>query len=337
MRVVVTGASGHIGANLVQAMLERGWHVRALVRAHRHPIDKLDVETVEGDIRSPESLYHAFRGTDVVYHLAGYISLSANEWPLLHSVNVIGTRNVVEACISCGAQRLVHFSSIHALRQSSPDIPVDESTPLAASPDCAPYDRSKALGELEARSGLERGLDTVVISPTGVVGPYDHHPSHFGQVLLSLVYRRLPALVSGGFDWVDVRDVVQGAMEAQQLAPTGAKYILSGRWTSLSELAGMVAQITGVPSPRLMCPMGLARIGAPFYAALARMSGRRTLYTTMSLKTLRWRPGISHQRASQDLGYQPRPLENTLADTLRWWKEAGYLPNSISIQDLKPI
>jgi len=79
MRVVVTGASGHIGANLVRAMLERGWRVRALVRAHRHAIDKLDVEAVEGDIRSPESLNHAFRGADVVYHLAGYISLSANE------------------------------------------------------------------------------------------------------------------------------------------------------------------------------------------------------------------------------------------------------------------
>lgn len=333
MIVAVTGASGHIGTNLVRAMLERGWHVRALVRAHRQAIDGLAVEEVDGDIRSPESLDRAFRGAAVVYHLAGHISLYANEWPLLHSVNVIGTRNVVEACILCGVQRLVHFSSIHAVMEGVPGVPADESSPLATSPDCAPYDRSKALGELEARRGLDRGLDAVIISPTGVIGPYDYHPSHFGQVLLSLVHGRLPVLVSGGFDWVDVRDVVHGAIEAQELAPVGAKYILSGHWTSLPDVAGILAKVTGVPSPRLTCPMALARIGAPFYAAFAHMRGRRTLYTSMCLKTLCWKQGISHRRARQDLGYQPRPLENTLTDTLRWWKEAGYLPSSIRIQD----
>lgn len=207
MTVVVTGANGHVGANLVRALLAEGRSVRALVHHSRRALQGLEVELVEGDVRELASLQRAFEGAEVVYHLAAHISIRMNEWPLVEAINVLGTRNVVEASLQGGIRRLVHFSSIHAFNEEPHDKPVDESRPLKIpeSPHAAPYDRSKAAGEREVRQGIERGLDAIIINPTAIVGPHDYYPSHFGQAILSLAQGNLPVLVPGGFNWVDVR------------------------------------------------------------------------------------------------------------------------------------
>ena len=329
--VVVTGATGHIGANLIRALLTQGRHVRALLHVNRQAIEGLEVEIASGDVCYPASLCQAFDGADVVYHLAARISLSMGDWPVVERVNVTGTRNVVEACLKCGVRRLVHFSSIHAFNQEPLDIPVDESRPFVESRRCPPYDRSKAAGEKEVRGGIERGLDAVIVNPTAVIGPYDFEPSYFGEALLAIARRRLPALVSGGFDWVDARDVVAGAMRAEECAPTGAKYLLSGNWVSIVEMAALVEEVTGVPAPRLSLPLWLAYVGTPFTAAFARLVGTRPIYTGVSLRALKSNRCISHERAARDLGYNPRPFRETLIDTLRWFQENGYLSCSVKL------
>jgi dihydroflavonol-4-reductase len=325
MTVVVTGASGHIGANLVRALIDKGRPTRCLVHVNCRALDGLDIEMVPGDISDADSLCRAFEGADVVYHLAACISLSMSDWSVLERVNVLGTRNVVEACRRTGVRRLVHFSSIHALVQEPMSVPVDESRPLVTSRRYPPYDRSKAAAELEVRRGIEKGLDAVIINPTAIIGPHDYQPSYFGEALLSLASRRLPALVTGGFDWVDVRDVVAGAMRAEETAPAGAGYLLSGHWVSMRDIAGMVTEITGVPTAKLVLPLWLARIGAPFIQAVSRLNGKRPLYTGVSLRALRSNRRISCEKAARDLGYEPRPFRETLADTLRWFEENGYL------------
>ena len=326
MTIVVTGAAGHVGGNLVRALLVRGSHVRALVHRDRRTLEGLEVETVEGDLRDPASLCRAFRGADVVYHAAGRISISTGEWPLLEQVNVVGTRNVVDACLECGVRRLIHFSSIHAFQQEPLDARLDESRPQVRPPGCAPYDRSKAAGEVEIRKGIARGLDAVILNPTAILGPYDFRPSHQGEAVLSIANGSLPALVEGGFDWVDVRDVVEAAMRAEARAPSGAQYLLSGHWVSVCEMAATIEEITGARTPRFVCPIWLAFLGVPFVAVWAWLTGKRALYTSVSLKTLRSsNQAISHERATRELGYRPRPFRETLADTLHWFAEAGML------------
>jgi dihydroflavonol-4-reductase len=322
---VVTGAAGHVGANLVRTLLAHGQGVRALVHHERRGLEGLDVELVSGDVEDLDSLRRAFAGAQVVYHAAGYVSISTHERRRLEAVNVFGTRNVVEACLRCGVRRMVHFSSTEALVDQPLNIPVDEARPLVESRRCPPYARSKAAGERQVRQGLARGLDTVILYPSAIIGPHDYRLGFPNSGLLAICNGKLPALVAGGFDWVDVRDVVEGALQAAACAPAGGQYLLSGHWASLRDLAELAQEINGVRAPRFIVPMWLARMGAPFATTLNRLTGKRALYTTAALRPLRANPCISHARAARDLDYHPRPLKETIADTWQWFEKNGLL------------
>ena len=325
--VVITGISGLVGGNLARALLAQGRQVRGIIHQDRRAVEGLDVELVQADVRDLTSIRKALEGADVVYHLAASISLAMDSWPEVEAVNVQGTRNVVDACLQCGVGRLVHFSSIHALEQEPLDVPLDESRPRVASSDnkYPPYDRSKAAGEEEVRRGIARGLQAIILNPTAIVGPYDYYPSYFGWAITALVKGRVPALVEGGFDWVDVRDVVQAALRAERSAPSGTSYLLSGNWHSVRQVAELVGELTGTHSPRLSVPIGVAYQAAPFMAWLARFNGSRPIYTRVSLRALRSNRQISHARAMRDLDYRPRTFKETLADTLDWFSKNGYL------------
>jgi dihydroflavonol-4-reductase len=325
MTVVVTGASGHLGANLIHTLVADNRPVRALIHKNGQTIEGTGAEIVYGDILDKDSLYHAFKGVEVVYHLAAVISLLKNESHLVENVNVIGTRNVVEACLHCRVKRLVHFSSIHAIMQEPLDIPVSELRPLVSGKRYPPYDRSKAGGEMEIHKGIEKGLNAIIINPTAIIGPYDFQPSHFGAALLSMANSKMLALIDGGFDWVDARDVAQGAMKAEKEAPLSSKYLLSGHWMSVSDIANMLRDVTNASIPNFVCPMPLAYMGAPVVTAYNRLLGRRPLYTSLSLRALKSNHHISHEKATMELGYQPRPFRETLIDTLKWFRQNGKL------------
>jgi dihydroflavonol-4-reductase len=325
MTVVVTGASGHVGANLVRVLLARGERVRALVHRDRRALDGLDVELVGGDICDPESLLPALRGADIVYHTAGQVSILPSEWDALEAVNVCGVRNVVDACLHGGVRRLVHFSSIEAFSDRTPAALIDEDSPRAEGPEAQPYARSKVAGEHAVREGIARGLDAVILNPTALIGPHDYRGGPMSDAILRLAGGSLPFLVAGGFNWADVRDVAAGAVRAAEAAPPGAQYILAGHRASLRELAARIEEVTGTPAPRWTAPMALARLGAPFITAHSHLTGRRALYTSASLRPLRGYRHVSHARAARDLGYSPRPFAETIADTIRWFEEGGCL------------
>jgi dihydroflavonol-4-reductase len=237
---------------------------------------------------------------------------------------------VVDACLRCGVRRLLHFSSIEAFSDESPDALIEETSPRAEESDAQPYARSKLQGERAIREGIARGLDALILNPTAIMGPHDHRGGPMSEALLRLARGALPFLVEGGFNWVDARDVAAGAIRAAEVAPPAAQYILAGHWVSLRELAAQIEEITGVPAPRWTAPMGLARLGAPFITAYSHLTGQRALYTSASLRPLRGYRHVSHARATCDLGYRPRPFSETLADTIRWLAEAGYLTETLS-------
>jgi dihydroflavonol-4-reductase len=323
MKIAVTGASGHVGGNLVRALLDEGHEVKVLVRNDTRAIEGLEVERVKGHLHSQRALFDLVRKTDVVYHLAARISLDGARGGEVHEANVDGTRNVVDACLEGKTGRLVHFSSIHAICQHPRDTAVDESRPLADEGPCHAYDRTKAAGERAVREGVSRGLDAVIVNPTGILGPHDYKPSAMGQVLLDLFNGAFPALVEGGFNWVDVRDVVQGAMAAARKGRKGERYLLSGHYLTLREMAAIVQEVSGRKPPRFVSPTWLALVGAPLVTAWNRLRGTRPLYTTESIKTLEWNKNIVCRKAEAELGYTRRPARETIRDTYLWFKAAG--------------
>ena len=323
--IVVTGASGLVGSNLVRALLDQGQRVRTIVHRDQRGIAGLDVEQSEADIRDVDSLVRVFKHTKMVFHLAGLISLKQGDWHESEQINVLGTQNVIEACFQCKVQRLVFFSSIHSLQQEPKNIPVDESRPLVNSPDYPPYDRSKAAAEMQVRSAIVRGLDAVIINPTAIMGPYDYKPSFVGSALIRMATGRIPALVNGGFDWVDVRDVCEGAIKAGFKARRGDRFLLSGHWASLKEVAALVDGCTGKHSNKIVVPYWLAYQTAPLMNLLAQVSRSEPLYTKVSLRAVQSNHHISHVHAADQLGYSSRPLAQTIADTLKWFQEINYI------------
>jgi dihydroflavonol-4-reductase len=328
MTTVVTGASGHIGAALVRHLLGRGERVRVLIHRDARALNGLAVEAVPGDVLDPESLCAAFAGADTVYHLAGVISIAGDPRGRVRAVNIGGAENVARAALRCGARRMVHCSSVHAFDMRSASAPLNEAAPRAPDdPRRYPaYDRSKAEGERRVRAVIAEGLDAVIAHPTAVIGPFDFVPSHMGRVLLALYRRRLPALVQGGFDFVDVRDVAAGLTAAAERGGCGESYLLSGHYCSMADLAGLAAAVTGRRPPRLTLPIGVARLGTGVMGLVARWAGTEPLYTPESLGTLRRGRPVDRAKALRDLGYRPRPTAESIGDAYRWFAERGVIP-----------
>jgi dihydroflavonol-4-reductase len=173
--------------------------------------------------------------------------------------------------------------------------------------------------------GLELGLDTVIISPTGVIGPHDYGPSFMGQGLIMMAESSMPVLVTGGFNWVDVRDVVAGAIAAEEKAASGQKYLLSGHWVSMVGITQLVQKIAGSKVSPFIIPAKLVSAIAPFIGIYYRLMNQPVLFTGMSMDTICGYHNISHNKATRDLGYNPRPFRHTIADTLAWFKQNGYI------------
>jgi dihydroflavonol-4-reductase len=192
----------------------------------------------------------------VFYHLAAQISVDGAMGGLLSQTNTEGTRNVVNACITHEVQKLVHFSSIHALQDQAAgqNGVITEETALALSQDNFDYGRSKAEAESVVLEGVAAGLNASILNPGGVLGPYDFKPSRMGEVLVQLHQKKMPVLVEGGFAWVDVRDVVDAAIATETHGRSGERYILAGEWASFRELADTMHSVTGIKPPRITAP-----------------------------------------------------------------------------------
>ncbi|MEO8195767.1 MAG: NAD-dependent epimerase/dehydratase family protein [Thermoanaerobaculia bacterium] len=325
MRVAVTGASGHVGGNLVRALLARGDQVRVLLRADDRAVRGLEIERIPGDLLAPETLTPLVDRAEVVFHAAAEVSISGDRDGCLARVNVLGTRHIAAASRAAGVRRLVHFSSIHALESPAAERPIDEARPYVSEVGAPAYDRSKAAGEREVLAAAERGLAAVILQPTAIVGPFDFKPSHTGRLIVALARRRMPALVAGGFDWVDVRDIASAALTAGDRGRPGARYLVSGHWLPVAELAGEVAHATGVPAPRIVAPFWVARLGVPFVTLYARLLRRSALYTAESLRALRLSRRVDGAKARRELGHAPRPFAETIRDSVGWLRDHGYL------------
>jgi dihydroflavonol-4-reductase len=325
MITLVTGASGHIGANLVRALLAEKRTVRVVVHEDVRALEGLPVEKVACDISNRSEVKRALKGISVVYHCAARIAISKKMEAGMLATNIGGTRNLVEGALREGVRRFIHFSSIHALSGKPDDEMIDETRMLVDHNSPMLYDISKAEGERIVCDGVGRGLDAVIINPTAVIGPFDFKPSLMGEFFLLVCERKLPVLVGGGFNWVDARDVAAGALSAEKKGRRGERYLLGGQWESVSGLSRIIEKITLKKTVQRSIPHWLAHIGVPFIALSAALAGKHPLYTHDSLQTLKHHRLVSSKKAQEALGFTARPLEETLRDMIAWFQEYGYL------------
>ena len=325
MVVAVTGASGHVGANLCRELFRQGYRVRALLHRDERAMTGLDIEKQHGDVQDILSLEELFHNVDVVFHVAAKISIHGKKNGEIKSINVRGTENVIKACKNSGVNRLIHFSSIHSLEHRPLSQPMDENRPLVTSSPVI-YELTKARSEEMVLASSGQKLDTIVLNPSAILGPYDFKPSLMGQVLIKLYNNKLPGLVNGGYDWVDVRDVCDAAITAIHKGKPGQRYILSGKWISIKDIAQTVHAISGKKVTQLVFPLFLVKLGVPLLTIIARISNEDPLYTFGSLKILKINNrNISSDKAKKELDFQPRSIDTTIRDTLEWFMKMGYI------------
>jgi dihydroflavonol-4-reductase len=320
---LVTGATGHIGNVLVRKLVESGEKVRALVWRGEDTtaLRGLSIEQVEGDVLDPASLDAAMKGVENIYHLAGIISIMPGKSPLVWKVNVEGTRNVLEAARRNHVRRLVYTSSIHALKRAPHGKVMDEE--LGYDPDnpYGEYDRSKAAASLEVQNAAQSSLDAVIVCPTGVIGPYDFRGSEMGEVLRGAAEAHPMFYVEGAYDFVDVRDVAEGLMLAAKKGRCGESYLLSGHKITVRDMIEAVRTVTGKAFASIKIPFSLAELAAKVTPLYYRITKSKPRFTPYSLEVLQSNSDISHAKATKELGYKPRPVRETIADTVRWFFE----------------
>jgi nucleoside-diphosphate-sugar epimerase len=324
-KTFVTGGSGHVGANLLRALVDAGVEVRALVRRKDDPaLAGLELERVEGDVGDPASL--DLRGCDRVHHLAAFVSLRSGDEQRMFDTNVVGTRNVLLAAERAGVQRVVLCSSLGAIGRN-PHGESDETFTINPFETELPYDLTKALAELEVHRACARGLDAVIVNPSGVVGPFDFKPSSVGKTILDFARRRMPAYVPGEFEFVAMRDVVAGHLLAMERGKRGESYILSGRTHSLDELLDELQVITGVPRPRLRIPSRVMRPVAHVTSAVMRtfFPSVPPRFTPETIALLELGKRVSTAKARRELGYAPTSVLAALREQADWFRRRGQI------------
>jgi len=325
--VLVTGATGHIGNVLVKYLVASGEKVRALYAPgdDPSPLKGLQVEGREIDILDYEALRAAITGVDIVFHLAGLISILPFHQKRVYDINVGGTENIIRACKETGVRKLLYVSSIHAFEDKKKTQKMDERNAIDPAKTSGSYGKSKAIATLKVEEAVRDGLNAVIVCPTGVIGPYDYKLSELGRLFIDVAKGSMPFSVKGAFDFVDVQDVAQGILQASKQGRTGERYILGGTQIEINELIGLIEKAVGTCRKRVTVPTGLAYFASFFTGLHALIWKKKPRFTTYSISTVSMWNTYSHEKASREIDYRPRPIEKTVRETLDWLRQEGHL------------
>ena len=323
---LVTGASGFVGSAVARALIERGLHVRVLMRptASRLNIAKLHCEPVMGDMRDEESMTAAMKGARYFFHVAADYRLWARDPGEIERNNFQGAQASMKAALKTGVDRVVYTSSVAALKPGA--SAVDETSRHTPQTVIGSYKRSKLVAEREVeRLVRDEGLPAVIVAPSTPIGPRDIKPTPTGRIIVEAATGRMPAFVDTGLNLVHVDDVAQGHLAALDRGQIGENYILGGTDVALQDMLGDIAFLSGRRAPTVKLPR------APLYPlawcaeAVARVTGKEPFLTVDALNMSRYRMFFSSEKARRELGYTARPYKEGLEDALSWFRENGYL------------
>ncbi len=325
--VLVTGASGFVGAAVARAAVARGFKTRVLMRptASRANIRGLDVEPVSGDMRDAASMAAAMSGARYLFHVAADYRLWARDPGEIERNNLDGARATMQAALRAGVERVVYTSSVAALKPGAGEA-VDEASRHTPQSVIGAYKRSKLVAEREVeRLIVEKNLPAVIVSPSTPIGPRDIKPTPTGRIIVEAATGRMPAFVDTGLNLVHVEDVAEGHFLALEKGRIGQNYILGGEDVSLETMLGDIAGLTGRRPPRVKLPRWPLFPLAYGAELMARLTGRQPFLTADALRMSRYWMFFSSAKAKAELGFAARPYREGLKDALAWFGTNGYL------------
>ena len=323
--ILLTGANGHLGANLLRRLLQDGEEVRVLLRpgSDNSTVDGLNIERAYGDLRDPVSLAAAVKGISRVYHCAAQISTVSGGEQELFANNVLGTRNLLQAAHQAGVARVVVSGSLSAVGHR-PDRPTDETEPFNPLDEHLPYAISKASVEHECAKTAVEGLDVVIAISCAILGPNDFKPSRMGELLVKFANGQQHAYVPGGFEFVAARDIVEGHILAMCKGRCGQRYIFSSGFMTLDEIFQIYRDLTGRPKPMRLSPtvaMAMAQTSERFCRYF--LPGRRPLLTPAAVRLLRMNRRADIGKARSELGFRPTAIADAVGEAYRWFVARG--------------
>jgi len=327
-QTLLTGATGFVGSAVARALIGAGFPVRALVRpgSPRFHLGDVDLEFIEGDLRDAASVSRAVKGARYAFHVAADYRLWARDPHEIFAANVDGTRNIMQAALRAGVERVVHTSSVATLGLRPDGTAADESNPLSEAQGIGAYKRSKIAAERLVEAMIAReGLPAVIVNPSTPVGPRDVKPTPTGRIIVEAACGRIPGFVDTGLNLVHVDDVAAGHLAALEHGVVGERYILGGANVTFADMLADIARLVGRKPPRLRIPRAAVMPIAYAAEALARFTGREPFATVDGVRMAKHRMFFTAAKAERDLGHRPRPYIAGLEDAIHWFRENGYL------------
>ena len=322
---LITGGSGHVGANLVRELTAQDYKVRCIDFDGDHrAFEGYDVELITGSVTDIDTLDKAFEGVDVVFHTAAIISLERKNKSLIRSVNVEGTKNVCKMSLKHSIRKLIHFSSVDAFIREPLEDPLLEDRSLVVDQNAVPYDLSKADAQRIVLEYCNKGLDASIIHPSGIFGPNDFKPSLFGQEFIKIANSKRPFSINVGYDYVDVRDLSKTAVNCISKGVSGQNYIVGGNYMDFVYMADVMSQELGRKLIRGTLPFVSIYLSLPMYYLLSFITKTPRAITLDSIHTIKVQnKNIPSQLSKDQLGHSPRSIEETITDTLKFFNDVG--------------
>lgn len=328
MTTLVTGATGHLGANLVRTLLDRGEKVRAFVRTQSDlsALEGLDVELAYGDLRDIPSIRKALKGVEKLYHTAAFVSIRNGDRQQLFDVNILGTRYLMQEARRAGVGRVVHTSSFGAVG-INPNGASNEQWTVSPFELATDYERTKAISEYDVLQEALRGLDVTIVNPAGIVGPWDFRPSLLGRTIIDFAKSKMHAYVRGAFNFVPVQDVVAAELLAMENGQKGERYLIAGNYHSIDEILDWLHELSGGKRPKAAIPPLLMQTIALLKDPIERrfFPDKMPRFNYHSIRLLNSGKRADSTHIQHQLGLKPTPTRQAFADALTCFQARGVI------------
>ncbi len=320
MKVFVTGATGFIGANLVRLLLAEGYQIKALVRPNSNlkNLENLELELVTGTLNDSD-LDRKMRGCEVLFHIAAHYSLWRKDKDLLYKNNVLGTANILKCARKADIKRTVYTSSVAAIGVRKDGQITDENYQSPVQQLISDYKKSKYYAEQEALKAVKLGQDIVIVNPSTPIGAYDLKPTPTGEIIVRFLTGKMPAYVNTGLNFIDVKDVAKGHLLALEKGQTGERYILGNQNLTLQEFLTELAQITGLPAPKITLPLWLPLTIAWLDEYVLTKLGKSPSIPVDGVRMSGQFMYYNSTKAIEQLGLPQSPVQNAIKDAVNFF------------------